>query len=286
MVNGIQQLMRFGVLVGLFGLFNIFNFQCAFAEQTSDVTVQKIQGVGVNSTNEPQLIAQKAKMWGLSIKQYRQYLNEMATTPSTRWWKNIDPPQILGMNATTENERMEFAMIDARLDHVRASREIAFQHAYSKALAKLYPNAKLIAINTNKQTQSANIHNHDQYYLFTALNDPEGAMLATKITQLMAKKSDVTLNIFFVGSASVQNIQSWATGNNLPTRMQRADRITLNQNKEGVYCVIGYVDSQNSFGAMIRSNWTVGYSLEGDTVYPLYVEISDNVLLDLTNMLV
>ncbi len=219
------QLMIISVFVGLCG------FQYAFAEQTSHVTVQ---GVGVNKSQTPTTsIAQQAKVWGLSKDQYRQYLTDMATTPSARWWKDLDPPQVLGMNATTENERMEFAMIDVRIDHDRATREIAFQHAYNKAFAKLFPNAKLIAINTNKQSQSANIHSHDRYYLFTALNDAEGAMLATKITGLMAKKSDVALNIFFVGSAPIRDIQRWAKGNNLPTKMQSQDRITLNQNEQG-----------------------------------------------------
>ena len=208
------------------GLFSFFGFQNAYAEQTSNVTVKR-----TDVDHSSMSAAQAAKMWGLSKVQYRLYLKEMATTPSARWWKDLDPPQVLGMNATTENERMEFAMIDAHLDHVRVSREVAFQHAYNKAFAKLYPNAKLIAINTNKQAQSANIHKGDRYYLFTALNDPEGAMLATKITRLRTNKSNIKLNVFFVGKVSVFDIQHWARGNNLPRALKNNDRITLNHNK-------------------------------------------------------
>lgn len=219
------QIIALSAMVGLFG------FQNAFAEQTNDAAMKSTQING--SKSNAMTLSQKAKMWGLTNDQYKRYLKEMATTPSARWWKKLDPPQVLGMNATTENERMEFATIDVRVDQERASREIAFQHAYDKAFAKLYPNAKLIAINTSKEAQSANIHNGDKYYLFTALNDPEGAMLATKIVSLMKNKSNIALNIFFVGKASYFDIQHWAKGNNLPVKMKNDDSLTLNHNEKG-----------------------------------------------------
>jgi integrating conjugative element protein (TIGR03759 family) len=223
---------RYSVKLLMTGLVLLAGFafhQAAFAEQISQISLRdnQVQGQDYHMT-----ITQTAKMWGLTADQYKQYLKEMATTPSAHWWKKLDPPQVLGMNATTENERMEFATIDVRVDQERASKEIAFQHAYNKAFEKLYPNAKLIAINTNKREQASNVHSGDRYYLFTAINDPEGAMLATKLVSFMQNKSNVALNIFFVGKASYFDIQRWAKGNNLPVKMENRDEITLNHNKK------------------------------------------------------
>lgn len=199
----------------------------AMAEQSNNIGMQ-------NATNGNaqyhMTIDQKAKMWGLTTDEYKQYLKEMATTPSNHWWKNLDPPQVLGQNATTENERMKYAEIDVRLDQERAGREVAFQHAYDKAFAKLYPHAKLISINTNPKHQSANIDSNDQYFLFTPINDPEGSMLAGKLVNLIRTKEDVSLNIYFMGTSSFNQIQRWARNNNIPKHMKNDNKVTLNHN--------------------------------------------------------
>lgn len=202
----------------------------AFANQTGDA---QLQGGVVTQNQQSQTdLEQTAKMWGLTTDEYKQYLKEMANTPSGHWWKKIDPPQVLGMNAKTEEERMKFARIDVKLDQERASREIAFQHAYDKAFAEAYPNAKPININTSQQAHSDAVQSGDRFYLFTPLNDPEGAMLASKIVRLMSDNSDASLNIFFVGQASFSGIQHWAKGNNIPKSMRDGDRVTLNHNQQ------------------------------------------------------
>ena len=199
----------------------------AMAEKSNNIGMQNVTTA---NSQYHMTIDQKAKMWGLTTDEYNQYLKEMATTPSSHWWKNIDPPQVLGQNATTENERMKYAEIDVRLDQERAGREVAFQHAYDKAFAKLYPHAKLIAINTDPKDQSENIDLNDQYFLFTPINDPEGSMLAGKLINLMRTKEEVSLNIYFMGSASFNQIQRWAKNNNIPKDMKNDNKVTLNHN--------------------------------------------------------
>jgi len=199
----------------------------AMAEQTHNVGMQNAT---TGDAQYPMTTEQTATMWGLTTNEYQHYLKEMATTPSARWWKHLDPPQVLGQNATTEEERMTYAEIDVRLDQERASREVAFQHAYDTAFAKLYPHAKLVSINTNPKRQAAKLHSNDQYFLFTPINDPEGSLLAGKLIGLMRSKEGVRVNIYFVGTASLNQIQRWARNNNIPKHLQNDDTITLNHN--------------------------------------------------------
>jgi len=222
-----------------------------FAEQTGDIS---LKGRAISRVEQSQVtLQQTAKMWGLTANEYTQYLQEMANTPSARWWKDIDPPQVLGMNAKTQAERMKYARIDAKLDMQRAGKEIAFQHAYNKAFAELYPNAKLIGQGSSQQSQDASsqsiIQSNDRFYLFTKINDSEGDLLTSKIIRLMKmasqgqsqsqhqsqpkNQSNVSLNIFFVGNTSSSAIQQWAKGNNIPRAMKGGDRVTLNHNEKG-----------------------------------------------------
>jgi len=207
---------------------SLLDVTTAFAKQTNDTPLRDIV---ISQNQKAQItIDQRANMWDLTVDDYKQYLTEMANTPSSRWWKDIDPPQVLGMNAKTEEERMKYARIDVQLDKERTSREIAFQHAYDKAFASAYPNSKPININTSHHSDA--VKSSDRFYLFTPLNDPEGALLAAKIIRLMQDKSEISLNIFFVGKASFSAIQRWGKANNIPKAMPNLDQVTLNHNEK------------------------------------------------------
>ncbi len=115
----------------------------AFAEVTGDAV---LRGSGADQSEQStSKIAEEAKPWGLSSQDYQHYLKEMAEGPNRLWWKEIDPPQVLGMNAKTDEERMKYAKIEVELDQERAEKEIEFQHTYTQAFRELYPNAKPIS---------------------------------------------------------------------------------------------------------------------------------------------
>lgn len=199
------------------------------AKQRGDV---QLQHDAENQTQHNHNTIQKtAQQWGLTKDEYKQYLKEMNNPTNKRWWQHLDPPQVLGMNAQTQAQQMKYARIDAKLDHERSSKEIAFQHAYSKAYAQLYPNAKPIDINTNQQSSKGAVSPGDRFYVFTKLNDPEGAMLVSQILKLMRSQSNVVLNIFFVGKDSLAAINQWAQSNNIPQSMAHNNRVTLNHNQ-------------------------------------------------------
>lgn len=199
------------------------------AKQMGDVQLQPDAGSQIDS--DTNTIQKTAQQWGLTKDEYKQYLKEMNKPTTKRWWQHLDPPQVLGMNAKSQAERMQYARIDAKLDHERASKEIAFQHAYSKAYAQLYPQAKLIAINTGQHGARQAVRPGDRFYVLTKLDDPEGAMLVSQVLQLMRSQSNVSLNIFFVGQAFVTQINQWGRRNNIPASMPHHNQVTLNHNQ-------------------------------------------------------
>ena len=216
----------------LFGMI-VVSFLCVtttYAEQSSNTVVSNDNA---DTTSTALSLSAKAKMWHLTTEQYHQYLHEMKNTPSGHWWKNIDPPQVLGMNAKTDAERMAYAKIDVQLDHSRASSEIAFQHAYSEAFATLYPNAKLIGIDTSANAHRDTVNSNDVFDVFMAIADPEGALMAGKIISKMQSVQNLTLNIYFVGNASTHAIKRWARLNTIPNHLPNGNQITLNHNQLG-----------------------------------------------------
>ena len=117
----------------------------AFGESAVSGGDANLRGSLDPSAQAEPTIAQDANLWGLSSSEYQKYLNEMNQEgPSSYWWKNVDPPQVLGMNAKTEEERIKYVKIFAALDHDRVTRELAFEKDYQKVRKEMYPNEKPI----------------------------------------------------------------------------------------------------------------------------------------------
>ena len=89
-----------------------------------------------------------AKQWGLSEKDYKQYLWLMKNTSSRKWYPTLDPSEVLALNTNSENEMLKYAKIQAQNMHVRVTRELAFDIMYAKAYHTLYPEEKPIMSST------------------------------------------------------------------------------------------------------------------------------------------
>jgi len=81
-----------------------------------------------------------ATRWGLTSQEYATYLSEMHNTPSGLWYKDLDPAEVLLMNAKNDQERDHYADIVVKLAHDRGERELAAERAYHAAWRRLYPN--------------------------------------------------------------------------------------------------------------------------------------------------
>lgn len=173
--------------------------------------------------------ASEAKQWGLTEADYRKYLDEMKEGMNARWWHDIDPPQVLGMNAKSDAERMKYARIDVQLDRERAVKEIAFQHAYNKAFRELYPEAKPISESKN-DGQKMSWKAYDRIYLFVKVGSARGGYIASELVKEIKNISGVKVNIYFLDGASNKEIRNWAIKNQLPRNLTENGEITLNHN--------------------------------------------------------
>lgn len=91
-----------------------------------------------------------ASMWNITSQDYAHYLQLMHNSPSSKWYKQLNPAEVLGINAASDKDRMHYAMIVVKNVHDRIARELAFQKAYDKAWKILYPKLKPISKKDNK----------------------------------------------------------------------------------------------------------------------------------------
>jgi integrating conjugative element protein (TIGR03759 family) len=98
---------------------------------------------GIQTTQVRVALSGAAQDWGLSEAEWQLYLKRMQGLNGL-WYPQLSPAAVLGMNATTEQERQHFAEIIARQEHDKIARELIFNHAVYLALRKLYEDEPVI----------------------------------------------------------------------------------------------------------------------------------------------
>ncbi len=113
-------------------------------------------------------------MWGLTTEEFKHYLWLMQNTPSGHWYKNLDPTEVLALNAKDPREMMKHTKEQARNMHVRVTRELAFNKLYTKAYKTLYPNERPVMTSVAKNSQSTALQPGDRVWLFVGIHTPLG----------------------------------------------------------------------------------------------------------------
>ncbi len=76
--------------------------------------------------------------WGLNIEEW-QYYQSLMKGPSKKWYKKLDPIEVIGINARNSTEQKRVAQLVVKRTHDRVERELAFQRAIDDAWKILYP---------------------------------------------------------------------------------------------------------------------------------------------------
>jgi integrating conjugative element protein (TIGR03759 family) len=84
-----------------------------------------------------------SKDWELTDKEWSQYLNLMKGT-SAHYYKQLSPPEVLGINAESIEELQHYAEVSAKLEHDKLERELKFNAAFHDAAARLYSSEPII----------------------------------------------------------------------------------------------------------------------------------------------
>ena len=103
---------------------------------SQETTTQVANSVTISSTSP-------AEDWQLTEEEWQRY-QRLMQGPSGRWYRELSPPAVLGLNAATWVEQQHFARLTAQQEHDKITRELAFNQAFTAALRELYPEEPMI----------------------------------------------------------------------------------------------------------------------------------------------
>jgi integrating conjugative element protein (TIGR03759 family) len=106
-----------------------------FAEEVNNTTPQN---TAVNNTAEL-----NAQTWGLTLEEWQHY-QKLLQGKAGKWYPQLTPPAILGLNAQTPEERQHFAEMVAKEEHDKLANELSFNNAVHQAMLRLYANEPVI----------------------------------------------------------------------------------------------------------------------------------------------
>ncbi len=143
-----------GILCVLFAGYLLFSLSSSASEVGN---TQEVSSVIRNTTADSSTIG-TAQDWDLSAKEWTYY-QQLMQGPNGRWYPQLSPAAVLGLNAVTEEEREHFAEIVAKEEHDKVARELIFNHRVYLAMRKLYPAEPVIQpfdktlFNPNRRSQ-------------------------------------------------------------------------------------------------------------------------------------
>lgn len=192
----------------------------ALIADVADRTATTIKNLDINALT-PTEMEKKAQEWGLTTEEWQRYMM-LQQGERGIWSPNLDPLTVLGIEAKTDAERTHYAELLARKMYERVERELAFQRAYDKAFAKLYPNELPFTVEPHISQSVGRV------IYFTRLNNcPKCESDISRILSHVDNKTPV--DIYIVGLAGNDNaIREWAKKHQIDPVKVKQRLITLN----------------------------------------------------------
>ncbi|MCL2872287.1 MAG: TIGR03759 family integrating conjugative element protein [Betaproteobacteria bacterium] len=176
---------------------------------------------------------ENAKRWGLKAEDWQRF-EEIKKGPRGYWSPNLDPLTALGVEARSENERVRFAQIQAKMEFERVERELAYQRTYDAVFNKIYGNVLPINLPANKSEAPT----PSRLALFIKLNCAECDKKAKK---LQADKTP--FDVYIVGTGGNDGtIRDWAKGVGISPKLVQSKTITLNHDNGTLQSLGGSAD--------------------------------------------
>jgi len=90
-----------------------------------------------------QTVFETASHWQLEKEEWVRY-QTLIQGPLHRWYQQLDPIEVLGIEAQDPSKRARYADLVVKITHDRVEKELAFQRAIDQAWQKRYPDLKPI----------------------------------------------------------------------------------------------------------------------------------------------
>jgi integrating conjugative element protein (TIGR03759 family) len=178
----------------------------------------------------------EALVWGLSEQQEKRYVL-LVRNKSGWYFKNttLTPVEILGINAKTDEERAQYAVLDAKQEFAKNAKILAFNAAYSKAAFALKDKLNLPVIRKFDYSKYSpynykpiQLQKNDKLMLFIKKNENVKPIVSYLMAEI-ERNAAISLNVYFIDSKiSKKDIVNWAKGQNIPSDMVNHKLITLN----------------------------------------------------------
>jgi integrating conjugative element protein (TIGR03759 family) len=173
-----------------------------------------------------------ADQWHLTASDYQNYLALMQSTPNGVYYqdKHLDPSVILGFNASNDEERKKYVLIAIQNEQARVAKELAFQKLFYQLQRTLYSHQKPIVepAFTKKIGSDVTLESNDTLMLFINPKQASSNLLVSRLIHVVQKHPQTQLAIYFVGNQSDADIRAWASQQQIPPMLVKANSITLN----------------------------------------------------------
>jgi hypothetical protein len=123
---------------------------------TASLTVKARQ----STRRLPALSRQQAQDWQLTTQEWQHYQRLMRGVAG-HWYIQLDPPEVLGLLASTPEARKHYAEIVVAQQKARIDRELAFNRAVQSAWQTAYPHLLPIAAFDTRPFQIIKPARHD-----------------------------------------------------------------------------------------------------------------------------
>ncbi len=186
------------------------------------------------ASSQSQSVEEPWKVWGLTAEDWKEYQSIMAG-PRGTWTPNASPLMVLGTHTQSEEDRLRYAGLSVRLDYERTRSESHWQLTYDSVKRRVW---KQLGAKEPVTLSLESLKSHQRVSLFT------DAVCDARCRRVMAslKKSQVNVDIYFVGGASRTEIVEWAKQQQLPPEaVNQTRQYSLNHDK-GLLSSLGHDD--------------------------------------------
>ena len=197
-----------------------------------DVTAQ--QKTDTTPLNKAQ--KHQATVWGLTEAQEKRY-TQLMHNRSGFYFTQMNPVEVLGINARTNTERQHFAALGAAQFMQRTAKIQAYSKASAVAQAALVKKLKLPRLRWTSADSEAfsplnfaaiHLQKNDTVFFFLRSTDSVNAIMASLLPAVLANPT-VHLNIYFADKPTTSTVSTWAHRQGIPPALVTTTlRITLN----------------------------------------------------------
>lgn len=202
-------------------------------QQTNSQNQQSIQ-TDIQQKKET-IIKEKAQFWGLTVEEWYKFEAINETGARGYWSPNLDPLTTLGVEAKTQEERERYAILLAKKEFERTTKELEFQRTYNQVFKRLYPDVLPVELDDNPNFVAPLNLNGERMVLFLDVTDNvRGRNLLQK-----SLSSNKEMDIYLLGTNGDDGvIQKWASLHHIPVDKVQSGLITLNHD-QGQWAQIG-----------------------------------------------